>query len=448
MHVKHAIHEEWQAFLSLMRFQWPLVLLFVCGVVATLYLVRPFPPAQLRIATGQPESSLEALGKQYAGIFAKNGIELELVTTAGAFENVELLKQGKVDAAFSLGGMVLEADAPGVVSLGSVEFQPFWMFYRGPRYDGSNPTVFFKDKFFSINIPGSGTRNLTEKILALHGIPVQGNNHLLSMSSAESVDAMLSGRIDGVFLVAGIESKTIQRLMADPKIHVFSFSSAQAYAKYLNFLEPLSLPRGAFSLVTDTPAQDTQIVATTTTILTTDKLHPAIQHLFLSSTKKLDYKGQSFFTRNSGFPAHIGQGIPASSVANRYFSNGPPALESYAPFWVASFLDQIWFILLATFAIAYPLLKVFPSYRSVYAHLCMTDCFDELRKVDEQCSHANSRSELQTKLDQFDSVETRINHLWIPAGARDSYYNLKNAVEITRLKTERMKEHLEAKHAR
>ena len=446
-HIAHAVHEEWQAFLSLLRFQWPMVLLFVCGVTALLYVVRPFPPEKLRIATGQPHSSLEALGKQYAGIFEKNGVQLELVSTAGAFENVELLKQGKVDAAFSLGGMVAEADAPGVVTLGSVEYQPFWMFYRGARYDGSNPTAFFKGKSFSINIPGSGTRNLTEKILELHGISVLGNNSLLSMSSAESVEAMLSGRIDGVFLVAGIESKTIQRLMADPKIHVFSFGSAQAYAKYLGYLETLNMPRGAFSLVTDTPSQDTQLVATTTTILTTDKLHPSIQHLFLSATKKLDHKGQAFFARGGGFPAYIARGVPASKVAERYYANGPPALEPYAPFWVASFLDQIWFLLLAAIAIGYPLLKVFPNYRLIYAQLCMADCFAELRKIDEHCGLVETRSELQSKLDQFDAIEKRINHLWIPTVARDSYYNLKNAVEITRLKTERSKEHLESKHA-
>ena len=90
--------------------------------------LRPLPPTVVRIATGQPQSSLELLGKQYASNFEKNGIQLELVTTAGAFANLELLKQGKVDAAFSLGGMVMEADAQGIVSLGSVEYQPLWLF--------------------------------------------------------------------------------------------------------------------------------------------------------------------------------------------------------------------------------------------------------------------------------------------------------------------------------
>lgn len=446
VHVIHAAHDEWLAFLSLLRYQWPLVLLFVCGVAAVMIQLRPLPPTVVRIATGQPQSSLELLGKQYASNFEKNGIQLELVTTAGAFANLELLKQGKVDAAFSLGGMVMEADAQGIVSLGSVEYQPLWLFYRGPQYDGSNPTAFLKGKTFSINIPGSGTRNLTEKILTLHGIPILDNKHLLSMSSADSVEAMLSGKIDGIFLVAGIESKTIQRLIAAPQTHVFSFGNAQAYAKYMKFLEIQTLPRGAFSLVNDTPSQDTQLVATTTSILTTAALHPAIQHLFLSTAKKIDSQKQSFFNRPSGFPAPISRSVPLSSVADRYYTDGAPALEPYAPFWLASFLDKIWFVLLATIAIVYPLLKVLPSYRSFYAHLCMSDSFDALRKVDDESTNASSLAELKAKLEQFDLVEQRINRLWIPSAARSDYYNLKNAVEITRLKTERMKERLEAKN--
>ena len=440
----HAVHEEWMAFLSLLRFQWPLVLLFVVGISALLYVVRPLPPASLRIATGQPNSSLDLLGKSYAQNFIKHGVQLEIVNTAGAFENVELLKQGKVDAAFSLGGMVSEEEAPGLVSLGSVEYQPFWMFYRGTPYDGSNPAQFFKGKTFSINIPGSGTRNLTAKILALHGIQVIDNQPLVSMSSSRSVEALRAGNIDGIFLVAGIESQTIQSLIHDPNIHVFSFVSAQAYSKNLNFLETLTLPRGGFSLVADVPRQDTQLVATTTTILTTEKLHPALQHLFLTTAKHIDHGGSSFFGRAGGFPAYVARDLPASSVADRYYTNGAPALLGHVPFWLSSFVDQVWFILLACFAIGYPLLKIFPNYRAIYARMCMTDCYYKLKEFDSDLLEAHTREDLQIKLDEFDALEKKVNHLWIPIGVRDEFYGLKNAIEIVRLKTERMKEHVEA----
>ena len=157
-HLRHAIHQEWHANLSLLKFQWPFVLLFVVGLATLIYLARPFPPTHLKLATGQPNSSLEALGKKYVDHFKQNGVQLELVRTAGAHENIDMLKQGKVDAAFSVGGIELGEGAEDIVSLGSVEYQPFWLFYRGQEYDGSNPTQFFSGKKLSINIPGSGTR--------------------------------------------------------------------------------------------------------------------------------------------------------------------------------------------------------------------------------------------------------------------------------------------------
>ena len=442
-HIKHAIHEEWLAILSLLRFHWPVVLLFLVGVSVLMYVVRPLPPFHLKLATGQPNSSLEALGKKYADYFEKNGVRLELISTAGAYENTELLKQGKVDAAFSLGGNVVDKDSPNVVSLGSVEYQPFWMFYRGAEYDGTNPSKFFENKVFSVNIPGSGTRHLTEKIISMHGIKIEDSKNLISLSSGESVEALLSRKIDGVFLVAGIESNTIQKIVADPSIHIFSFPVAEAYAKRLKYLDVLQLPRGSFDLVRVVPSQNTQLVATTTTILADRNLHPAIQHLFLNSARKIDDSGQAFFTRSGGFPAYIARDFPISAVAERYYAKGPPALDGYVSFWIASFFDQIWFILFAVFAIGYPMTKIFPNYRALYAKLCMADCFEELTKVDVNLVRVSTREEFQDKLDKFDSIENRINHLWVPSGLRDDFYNLKNAVEIVRLKTERLKENLD-----
>lgn len=442
-HLVHAAHEELAAFMSLFRFYWPLVIVFLLGLGTLLYVARPMPPKQLRIATGQPNSSLDLLGRAYAESFKKHGVTLELVKTAGALENVELIKQGKVDAAFSLGGLVTQDEVPGVVSLGSVEYQPFWMFYRGAQYDGSNPVEFFKGKTFSINIPGSGTRNLTEKILSLHGIRVVDNPSFVSISSSQSVEALRAGKIDGFFLLAGIESKTIQSLVNDPGVHVFNFVSAQAYSKYFNFLEPLTMPRGGFNLVADVPRQDTQMVASTTTILTTNALHPALQQLFLSSTKAQAQGAGAFFSRAGGFPARVDHNLPISKVAQRFYSSGAPALEGHLPFWMSSFFDQIWFILLALVAVGYPLVKVFPNYRKVYAKFCIEDCFDELKSVDMLLMDHNTSMDLQKKLDHFDALERKVDHLWIPMGVRDDFYSLKNAVEIVRLKAERHKEKLD-----
>lgn len=446
-HITHAIHEEWQAFLSLVRFQWPLVLLFLCGLGALLYIARPLPPHSLRLASGQPQSSLELLSKRYAAYFAAQGVHIELVPSAGAFENVAMLSQGKVDAALSLGGMVKDQASENVVSLGSVEYQPLWFFYRGKPYDGSNPTLFFQSLRLSINLPGSGTHSLSRAVLDLHGIAPDNNPKIQFLSSADSVAAVQGGQLDGMFLVAGIESKTIERLLRDPLVHVMHFSQAHAYTKRLPFLEVVQLPRGGFDLSRDVPPYGAEMAATTTTILITDDLHPTLQLLFLQATRAQPHQSNQYFNRAGGFPAYIAQDVPLSKVASHYYDSGPPALAPYLPFWLASFLDQVWFLLFAVIAIGYPIIKVFPSYRIVYAQLCMTDCFEDLRVLDKSLHDATTPEKLRERLEQFDRIEQRVNHLWIPAGARESFYNLRNSVEILRSKTQRMKAHVESLNA-
>ena len=441
-HVGHAVHEELQAIISLLRFMWPLVLLFFVGLAVLLYVERPLPPSHLRIATGQPNSSLEALGKQYADYFQKNNIALELVSSAGALENMELLKQGKVDAAFTLGGMTAGIDFPNLRTLGSVEYQPFWLFYRGELNRDPNPTEFFKSHTFSINITGSGTRYMAEKILGLHGIDVNKNAKLISMSSPDSVEALLSGKIDGVFLTAGVESKTIQNILSNPNINIFDFPVADAYTKRLKFLDVINLPHGAFDLIKVIPPTDIKMVANTTNILVNKNLHPSIQYLFLKTTHKLDHASKTFFNRPGGFPANTISDVPLSDIADRFYTKGMPALHGYVPFWVSSFFDQIWLLLFAAFAIGYPLMKLVPNQRKLYASLCITDCYEALTEIDHRLMNLVNAEDLKKIKEDFLALEHEVNHLWIPSNFHSDFYTLKNSIEIVRSRLMRIQKHL------
>ena len=439
-HIVHALHDEWAALLSIWRFQWPLVLLFFIGLATLLFLSRPFPPHHVRLATGQPGSSLELLGKRYQDSLAIHGITVDLVPTAGASENVQLLKQGTVDLAFSLGGMN-RGDDPAIKSIGSVEYQPLWFFHRETEH---SPDLYriLSTKRVSVNLLGSGTYSLSEKILGLYGINIADNPQLISMSSGDSVEALLDGRIDAMFLVADIKSVSIQRLSKDPKIRVLNFDHADTYAARFKFLEPLKLPRGALDITNDIPSQPKQLVATTTTILMRSNLHPAIQYLFLSTARKSYQSGDTFFSRPGGFPDFVSREVPLSPVADRFYQQGEPILANYLPYWFAVFLDQFWFILFALFAVGYPLFKIIPNYRVIYSSLCISDCFDNLRKIDTQLGNVRDIAGIKAERIAFDATERRVYQLWVPAAAQDSYFKLRNALEILRRRLERMENHL------
>ena len=100
------------------------------GSLALIYFI-PAPPSKVVMATAFKGASFEYYGRQYQEIFARSHVELELRETAGAVENLKLLQDpnSDVQVAFVTGGLSDAKHEPGVLSLGTVYEQPFWIFY-------------------------------------------------------------------------------------------------------------------------------------------------------------------------------------------------------------------------------------------------------------------------------------------------------------------------------
>ena len=166
-----------------------------------------------------------------------------------------------------------------------------------------------------------------------------------------------------MFLVDGLESADVQTLLKDPEIRLANFRRAAAYTRLLPFIEKLEVPMGGFDLVRNFPPQDTQLIATTTNLLIDDRMHPAIQMLFMQAAQEINGK-ESYFARRGEFPSFKDPTVPESKVAVRFHQKGPPFLMDYLPFWLAEFIDRMFFLLLPFFAFAYPVIKVIPRVSS------------------------------------------------------------------------------------
>jgi len=66
-------------------------LLTLAGFAIAWQFVNPAPPRTLVIATGQPEGAYYLFAERYRALLAENNIELEIRTTAGSIENLDLL---------------------------------------------------------------------------------------------------------------------------------------------------------------------------------------------------------------------------------------------------------------------------------------------------------------------------------------------------------------------
>jgi TRAP-type uncharacterized transport system substrate-binding protein len=176
----------------------------IVGIVgiASLALIHfiPTPPSKVVMAAGFKGASFEYYGRQYQEILARSHVQLELRETAGAIENLKLLQDPKSDVqvAFVIGGLSDAKHAPGVLSLGPVNDQPFWIFYSSnQQFDQLSQ---LKGKRIAIGPIGSATRYMAEQVLGKGGVNSQ-NTTLLPFAGSTADEALKNGQVDAVWII-------------------------------------------------------------------------------------------------------------------------------------------------------------------------------------------------------------------------------------------------------
>src|ERR1700729_451839 len=94
---------------------------------------NPAPPSTITIATGPKGGAYEFFAQQYQERLARARVTLNIRITDGTAENIRLLEDPRsgVQVGFVVGGASNSQQAPGLLSLGRVNDQVFWLFYRG-----------------------------------------------------------------------------------------------------------------------------------------------------------------------------------------------------------------------------------------------------------------------------------------------------------------------------
>ena len=431
--LKNRLREEHMAWRIMLREEWVSLLALVAGIGLVILFTRPLPPDTVVLAVGQPGSTYEQLGQRYQAYFAEAGVTLELINTAGSKESVtEANDVGlPVNAGFLLGGVAHKGEFPHLVSLGSVQYLPLWIFYRGPQLTGLDAVSYFRGKPVAIGLEGSGTELLLKRILALRGIKLEKDfAQFQRLSHTDAVDQLINGKIDAMAIADGIDSPTIQKLLAHPGLRIFDFAYADAYVKHMPYLEKLVIPRGSLNLATLEPKNDIRLVASTITLLVEKEMHPALQLLFLEATNAISEDASGFFGRADQFPAYVDKSIPLSPVAERYFNKGAPWLSGYLPFWAVNYIDRIWLLVLGLFAIVLPLFRLVPNYRLFRSRQLISDVYDELKILEEKMYAATSRAQLSQLLDRIDRLDDELSDVWVSSDETNRFYTMKSAIGL------------------
>jgi TRAP transporter TAXI family solute receptor len=405
------------------------------GVLSALaYLVvDPAPPRHVTLATGQENSDYEKIGQQYAAMLAQHHIAVTPQRSLGSAENLQRLKDGKVDIAFVQSGSTEEAEATrrGLVSLGSLFTEPVWLFLR----DSTKVSKLTDLKGLKINMgaDGSGVPHLFRQVLAVNGI----EPHELSTTTLQNTPAtveLLEGRIDGLVFSSAPEEPLIQMLLQTPGIVLFDFQQAEAYTRRLPFLTHVTLPRGIVDLGRDLPAQDYHLIAPTATLVARATLHPALVDLFVQAAARI-HGGTGWFQQQGQFPSARYTEIPVAPEAAKFYKDGPPLLQRYMSYWLANFFDRMWVVVVALGALLLPLSKVVPPLYVWRIRSRVYRWYGQLRAVEQSLEDMTPdlRAEACAQLlHRLDIIEERVNQISIPLSFADALYGLRSHINFVR----------------
>jgi len=412
---------------QLIKIYTPIFILVLIAFFIASRFIKPAPPAQVIMASGGELGAYHAFAKSYAEHLAREGIELKIINTAGSVENIALLRAGKVDAAMVQGGIEDSTEGAALHSLGSLYYEPLWLFKRKGLSLDRLPQL--SGQRVAIGGAGSGTAALVKRLVADNGLDQEASTIRL-LGGKAAADALLADELDAAFFVSSARSELVQRLLHEQDVELASFERAEAYARRYRFLTTVDLPEGAVDLQANIPSRNIHLLAPAANLVVNADLHPAVSELLLQAADAEHVDGD-WFEGQGEFPQNALLAYPLSKEAKRYYKNGPPFLQRYLPFWAASLIDRLKVMLLPLVLMLIPLFKIMPPLYAWRMRSRVYRWYHELEMVDEQLS-LNSNADKQLLAQELDRIEEDVRQVDVPLSFAHQLYHLRQHIDLVR----------------
>jgi TRAP-type uncharacterized transport system substrate-binding protein len=395
----------------------------------------PAPPRTVVMATGPEGSAYAVFGARYRAIFARSAVDLRLVPSAGAVENLARLRDpaSAVSVAFGQAGTASAEDADALAALGTVFYEPLWLFYRG--LDAERAYAALRGKRLAIGPEGSGTRALALRTLALGDVD-SGSADLLPLGSGEAAERLARGEIDAAVFVASWESPVVRQLLATPTVTLASFPRADAHLALNPYLSKLVLPAGVADLARNIPPADVVLVAPKASLIVRRDLHPALQYLLLNAAVEV-HSPPGLFHRAGEFPAAEAIDLPLSEDARQFYRSGRPFLQRYLPFWLAVLVERLLVLLVPVVGVVYPLVRSAPALYAWTMRRRVFRLYGELKLVEIETEGRRAEVSTEALLARLDDLDERASRLRVPRGHAALAYTLRHHIRLVRERLEK-----------
>ncbi|MCA9179490.1 MAG: hypothetical protein KDB14_33775 [Planctomycetales bacterium] len=453
---------------------WPALVLLLALAAATPYLIGPPCPHRVVMAAGSREGAYYRHAMRYQRILARDGVELVVLETSGAKENLQRLVGAPAataldgplaDLAMFQGGAASANDKANekAETLAGVYLEPLWVFARADmtvRYLSD-----LRGKRIAVGEPLSGTLPLATRLLAANGVThldrptgqaaaatnrVAGQAPLqqvartgaasqaltrwVAVGGAAAATALENGDVDAAMFVTAVHAPLVQRLMRRTDVRLLSFSRAAAYETRFRELTSVTLPQGAVDLAADLPATPVKLLAPLASVIARNDLHPAIVPLMMKAMIEVHGPGETL-SKPGEFPSAHHVSFPMRDMARHYLQYGPSVLYRVLPFWVAAWVDRMKLLILPLFTLLLPALRIAPPVYRWRVRRRIYCWYGAIRKVDEQVRMGTLSDPLRARR-HLDAVEKAIVEVNVPMGYMEEFFALRQNLDDVRRRLE------------
>ncbi len=407
-------------------------------VFAVFWFFHSAPPKTIIITSGDDGTRFRRSAERYAKILEKSGVTLKVLKSEGSVQNLERLIDPKfqVDVGFVQAGVANGQRIDDLMSLGSLFYEPLFIFYRGGKH--LDVLSQFKGKRLAIGEDGTGTQALALELLAMNGIKPDGPTKLLKLDDDAAEAALLTGKIDAAFMMSDSASTTIVReLLRKPGIRLFDFSQADAYTRRIGYLHKTVLPRGGIDFEKNIPDRDINLVSPTVELVARKDLHPALSDLLLEAAMEMHSKG-GLTQKRGEFPSPHEEEYAISPDATRYYKSGKSFLYRYMPFWLASLLNRVVVVMVPTLLILIPGLRSVPKIYKWQMRLRIIRWYRALLVLEKSMANGPLKPDQGEEMTrQLGQIERAVNKMKVAASFADQFYGLRLNIDFVRAKLEK-----------
>ncbi|BDW10627.1 hypothetical protein PSHI8_07090 [Polynucleobacter sp. SHI8] len=422
------VAEELKTIKEIVLEQKFLTFIFIAALIMVVIYLEPTPPKKIRVAG---YISLVEPIKEY---FEKEGFEVESLSTEGSIQNAELLAadHSNVDVAFIQGGSISKELASKIQSLGSVAYEPVWIFYQKSLGKEINTLKDLSKLRVGVGPEKGGTRPLVKELFLLEGISIEKNQHFIVDSYDNNNRDFQEGKLDAIIVVTPFLSPDIQKLLREPQVKLFNFDLASAYVKKIPHIEEVTIPKGSIEIEGMIPPRDVKLIATTTSLAIRKDFNKDLQFLMLIAMKNLNRNpDMMFFSKRQEFPAYMDATIEASQVALKFYDYGIPEIMRYFPHSIAGFANRFWVLMLSFATIIYTLTKFNVRLSAIRYRMKLREGYRKLLQIEKKVYVNKLQEEDYKKLIfEIDQLNLEISNEKVPFGFEQEYFQFMLASKL------------------